>query len=124
MLVTTSNPVTSSLLRSLGFCSKPPKPIVVFLPEALTFAKSAKFVSIDIIAAQPPSFSKSDILNSLNHTSPQTGLGSRPACLRPTISTRIFPKLGLPFIATRWFWIPPTGNSADGLSANAPSITS
>ena len=81
-------------------------------------------VSIDITAAQPPSFSRSDILNSLNHTSPQTGTLFLPECLSPTIRTLTFPKFGFPLIATRLLAIPPAGNSGDDVSLSCPSIIS
>ena len=85
---------------SLGPCSILPKPLVLCLPVALKLIKSAMFVSIVTVAAQPPSLSISDNLSSLNQTVPQTSILSCLGFLTPTIKVLISPKLGLPLIDT------------------------
>ena len=72
--------------------------MVLTLPVALRFAKSAKFASIAATAAQPPWFCNSDRRNSLNQTSPHNSV--LVSLRTPIIATRTSPKLGFPFIPT------------------------
>ena len=109
MFVTMLYCFVSSLLRSFGPCSKAPKPIVLFLPDADTVAKSAKLESTFTTAAIPPWLSISAKRSSLNQTSPLISL-RRSLFLTPTIRVRTKPKFGFPFIPNRSLFVPsPSG---------------
>ena len=107
MLVTTLYCKISSRLLSFGPCSKVPKPMVLNLPVAETFAKSARLPSKLATAAIPPLLSISARRSSLNQTSPLIRLGFNGCCgvfnssvwfFTPTINVLTNPKLGFPRI--------------------------
>ena len=73
--------------------------MVCILPVKETSAKSAKLASALTIAAQLPSLSKSETLNSLNHNS--ILFGKSALFFTPNIKVRILERFGLPFILIR-----------------------